>query len=90
MIPRKRFSNNVLRSDVRRPWGRKREKVFCYAVTLEALLKDAFPNKFLRRFRPSAFKLACNRLPVTVFEYTADMLRNAVADFEGPYGFVAK
>jgi len=67
-LPRKRFSNNVLRADLRRPWGRKKEKVFCYAITLEALLKDAFPNKFLRKFRHSVFKLAVNKLPVTVME----------------------
>ena len=47
-LPRKRFSTNVLKSDLRRPWGRKKEHVFCYAITLEALLKDTFPNKYSR------------------------------------------
>ena len=105
-LPRKRFSQNVLRSDLRRPWGRKKEHVFCYAITLEALLKDTFPNKcaralqrrtamrrperrhlmfffcislglvlrvslfffcrFVRKFRHSMFKLAVNKLPITV------------------------
>jgi hypothetical protein len=88
--PRKRFSPNVLRSDLRRPWGRRRERVFCYAVPLEALLQDTPPNQHVKQFRPSLFQLAVARLPVTVFEYWPDMLRLAVRDFESPYGAVGR
>jgi len=90
--PRKRFSANVLRGEgVRRPWGRGGEKVRCYAITLESLLEDAQPNpKFVRRYRPSLFALAVQKLPITVFDYKPDMLRKAVQDFEGPYGMVGE
>ena len=27
-------------------------QVYCYAITLEALLRDTFPNKCVRKFRP--------------------------------------
>jgi hypothetical protein len=89
-VPRKRFSNNIIRSDLRRRWGRRKEKVFCYAVSLDPLLQDTLPNKYVKKFRPSLFKLAVARLPVTVFEYLPEMLRQAIQDFEGPYGFVGK
>jgi len=88
--PLKRFSHNVLRVDLRRPWGRQGEAVTCYAVTLEALLKDCQPNRHVRQFRPSLFNLAVRRMPVTLFEYLPEMLKDAVADFEGPYGLVGK
>jgi hypothetical protein len=87
-VPYKRFSSNVMRVDLKRPWGRNQELVTCYAVTLEALLKDANANRYVRQFRPSLFNLAVRRLPVTMFEYKPDMLKDAIADFEGPYGMV--
>ena len=89
-VPRKRFSNNIIRSDLRRKWGRRKENVFCYAISLEPLLQDALPNQDVKQFRPSLFKLAVARLPVTVFEYLPEMLRQAIQDCEGPYGLVGK
>lgn len=88
--PKKRFSGNVLRCDLRRPWGRRREPVWCYAVPLEPLLQATPPNLHVPKFRPSLFELAVARLPVTVFEYWPAMLRQAIADFEGPYGAVGR
>ena len=63
--------------------------MFCYAATLEALLKDALPNEdFLRAYRQPLFEKMRTRLPVTVVTYTPEMLKDAINDFEGPYGSV--
>jgi len=90
IFPRKRFSTNVLPSTLLRPWGRNGEMVFCYAVTLEALLKDSPPNKYVRRHRPSIWSLTKARLPVSVFDYTPEMMKDAISEFVGPYGKVAE
>jgi len=82
----RRFSTNILRMDERRTWGRKGEDVACYAVTLEALLRDTTPNRYCPFYRPSLYKLVLDRLPPSVIEYTPEMLKDAVNDFEGPYG----
>jgi hypothetical protein len=89
-FPRKRFSTNVLFTNALRPWGRNGELVYCYAITLEALLKDAPPNKYVRKYRPSLWALTKARLPITVFDYTPEMLKDAIAEFVGPYGKVAE
>ena len=126
---KKRFSNNVLVDNVRMPWGKDGEECNCYAISLDALLRDTPPNQvraahargseysiyethhrtdwpagctlqYVKKFRPSAFKLMCENLPVTVFDYTPEILKDAINDFEGddislssvgrhlPYSFV--
>ena len=84
-----RFSENVLRDDLVRPWGRDREKVNCYAVPINVLLKETKANYFVSEDRESLYDVVKEGLPDTIFEYTEDVLRDAMKNFKSPYGEVA-
>ena len=84
-----RFSENVLRDDLVRPWGRDREKVNCYAIPITVLLKETRKNYFVSEDRPSLYGCVKENLPDTIFEYTDDVLKDATKNFKGPYGEVA-
>ena len=86
---KKRFSGNVVRQNLKKEWGKDQDEVNCYAVTLDALLRETPKNQYVKKFRPSLFQLMVEELPVTVFEYTPELLKDAINKFEGPYGHVA-
>lgn len=76
------FSRNVLVDDIKKPWGRNGELVSCFAVSMDALLQDTEPNKYVRKFRPSLWESVKEHLPITIFEYTQQMLTDAIEEFE--------
>jgi len=83
------FSENCLRDDIVRPWGRNREQVNCYAVPIKVLLKETEPNFYVKIFRESLYDYAKESLPDTIFEYNNEVLKDALNNFESPYGMVA-
>eukprot|EP00520_Triparma_pacifica_P016971 CAMPEP_0118642542 /NCGR_PEP_ID=MMETSP0785-20121206/5887_1 /TAXON_ID=91992 /ORGANISM="Bolidomonas pacifica, Strain CCMP 1866" /LENGTH=1549 /DNA_ID=CAMNT_0006534093 /DNA_START=130 /DNA_END=4776 /DNA_ORIENTATION=- len=84
-----RFSENVLRDDLIRPWGRSREKVLCYGISTKALLQACPANYFVSEDRPSLYDVTKQSLPETIFEYSEDVLKDAMKNFQSPYGSVA-
>ena len=83
------FSENCLRDDVVRPWGRNREQVNCYAVPIKVLLKETIQNFYVKEYRASLYQMAKESLPDSIFEYSNDVLKDALNNFESPYGMVA-
>ncbi|GMI11247.1 hypothetical protein TrVE_jg2968 [Triparma verrucosa] len=84
-----RFSENVLRDDLVRPWGRSREKVLCYGIPIKVLLNETKANYFVKENRPALYDLTKESLPDTIFEYNEQVLRDAMKNFKSPYGEVA-
>lgn len=76
------FSRNVLCDGATMPWGRNGEEVNCYVISMDALLVDTEPNKYVRKFRPCLWELVKENLPVTIFEYEEQMLKDAIEEFE--------
>ncbi|KAJ1448997.1 hypothetical protein M885DRAFT_537236 [Pelagophyceae sp. CCMP2097] len=85
----RRFGPGVLRDDTR-PWGRKGEQVNVHCLALDALVKD-HPARgvFVTAHRPSVFATVKYALPPTVFDYTLEVLKDAIQKYEGAYGSVA-
>lgn len=84
-----RFSENVLRDDLIRPWGRNREKVLCYGISSKALLEETMKNYYVQEDRPSLYDLTKQSLPDSIFEYSDEILKDAMKNFRSPYGEVA-
>jgi len=84
-----RFSENVLRDDLIRPWGRSREKVLCYGISTKALLEHTVANYFVPEDRSSLYDVTKQSLPDTIFEYSDEILKDAMKNFQSPYGPVA-
>ncbi|KAK7238634.1 hypothetical protein SO694_00020310 [Aureococcus anophagefferens] len=85
----RRFACGVLIEEDR-PWGRKGEEVGCLALALDALVKDARPTKHRKKHRPPLFDVLKERLPPSLFEYTLEVLKDAIQKYQGPYGHVAQ
>lgn len=52
-----RFSSNVLRDDLVRPWGRDREKVNCFAISIDNLLKGTLARAKNTKANPTNLSL---------------------------------
>ncbi|KAJ8603613.1 hypothetical protein CTAYLR_004843 [Chrysophaeum taylorii] len=73
-----------------RPWGRKGSEVGAYALSLDALVSPSGARQFVREPRPPLFELVKRRLPASIFDYTLEVLKDAITKYEGPYGTVAQ
>ena len=85
----RRFACGVLIEEDR-PWGRKGEEVGCLCLALDALVKEARPTKYRKKTRPPLFEVLKERLPPSLFEYTLEVLKDAIQKYQGPYGHVAQ
>jgi len=63
--------------------------VNCYALPIKVLLKETIANFYVSEWRPSVYDVAKECLPDTIFEYNNDVLKDALNNFESPYGMVA-
>ena len=84
-----RFGPGVLLEE-KRPWGRKGEMIGCYAISLDALVRDTPAGQYLKEKRPALFTIMKAKLPPSPFGYTLEILKDAITKYEGPYGPVAQ
>lgn len=74
---------------VQRPWGRRGEMCNCWAVSLQALLRETPSNLFHPQGRPSIFNLIAAKLPEMAFPFTVDLLKDSIRLYISPYGPIA-
>mmetsp|Transcript_15781 Transcript_15781/g.48850 ORF Transcript_15781/g.48850 Transcript_15781/m.48850 type:complete len:1528 (+) Transcript_15781:623-5206(+) len=86
---KRRFGHGVLLEETR-PWGREGEEVGSYALSLDALVKLGRPNRYRKKERPALFDVLKERLPPSLFDYTLEVLKDAIVKYQGPYGHVAQ
>ena len=72
----------------RRPWGRQGELIGCYAISLDALVRESQCG--LKEPRPALFSIAKAKMPPSPFGYTLELLKDAITKYAGPYGPVAQ
>ncbi|CAM9666520.1 unnamed protein product [Chrysoparadoxa australica] len=83
------FSDRVFKRHVTRPWGRLNESVGCFAITLDAVLKNCPSNTFVKAWRECFWDEAKKNLPRSIFVYSKEMLKKALVDTRAAYGKVA-
>lgn len=74
---------------VSRPWGRDGEVVYCYGLSLQALLDDRPPFFEGEPYRPALYSRAMEILPPSVFGYDRKALKAAIRSCTHRYGRVA-
>ena len=84
----KRFKESVLYTDTR-PWGLKGEKVNVWVISLQAILRDTPPNRFVKNGRPAIINMINAALPSIPFPFTIDLLKDSLRLYLSPYGQVA-
>jgi hypothetical protein len=75
---------------IQRPWGSKGELVNCYAVSLNALLRELPRGHLLYpEGRPSIFNMIAASLPPMAFPFTMDLLKDSIRLYLSPYGIIS-
>lgn len=74
----------------KRPWGRRGEDVGVFALALDALVKETAATRLKKVPRAALFDVLKERLPPSLFEYTLEVLKDAIQKYQGPYGSVAQ
>ena len=73
-----------------RPWDKDSGYCGSYAIALDALVKEAKPDRFRRQTRPALFDILKVKLPPSLFDYTLEVLKDAIMKYQDPYGHVSQ
>ena len=86
---KRRFGGGVLVVE-QRPWDKDGGYCGSYAIALDALVKEAKPDRFRRQTRPALFDILKVKLPPSLFDYTLEVLKDAIMKYQDPYGHVSQ
>ena len=86
---KRRFGGGVLVVE-QRPWDKDGAYSGGYAIALDALVKEGKPDRFRRTSRPPLFDLLMVKLPSSSFDYTLEVLKDAIMKYQDPYGHVSQ
>ena len=86
---KRRFGGGVLVVE-QRPWDKDGGYCGSYAIALDALVREAKPDRFRRTTRPALFDVLKVKLPPSLFDYTLEVLKDAIMKYQDPYGHVSQ
>ena len=70
--------------------GTRTAGTVAHVIALDALVKEAKPDRFRRQTRPALFDILKVKLPPSLFDYTLEVLKDAIMKYQDPYGHVSQ